>query len=541
MQNVCHRFIEGIGTMGRRKKHQLAAGTIFKRGNRYYFEWKPPEGELGTRICKSLDTSDEDEAYDLAKHEYAFLQRRTVEAREEALITQVSARREKARRAAGKKISLSDIMSEYEKVLVLSSGRRTRHTEADRTHPLAPRTLAATETNLGRFVAWLGEAHRDVSTMDEVTPAMAQEYFIGLRNEAKASTFNRHLADLRVVWKRLKVQAGLTENPFLAVEQRRRNEVEEEQRSKRKFSREELVVMQQQATGWIRPAMYIGYYTGLRLSDVSCLRWDDIDAEGFIKVRTRKTGREQLFYAPEVLEHLDQWRHESAALPVQTSRDVATVLGISTGSAHKLLNLPKAPAIVECPDLGDYYRRLWDAGKQANMRLGRKPPTAEPLVIRQAQGDETDDTSSYVFPELAAGYLGLSRKRDYTLATKRFQRFLTNTCKFATTDDEGNTVLGFHSLRVSHATHARNAGASTAEIQTQLGHTNGATTASYIQPDAADIRRELKANHRPLLLPLDTSPPPDPIAELRGLIGRLPPEQAERAGKLLAEVIETAE
>jgi integrase len=117
---------------------------------------------------------------------------------------------------------------------------------------------------------------------------------------------------------------------------------------------------------------------------------------------------------------------------------------------------------------------------------------------RQARGVGAGE---YVFPYQAAAYLGIGRTVDQTLPGKQFQRFLAKVCKFQTHDADGAVVLGFHSLRASNATYGRRAGQSVAEVQKRLAHSSDATTAGYIQLSDDDVRRELRATHRPLALP----------------------------------------
>jgi len=116
-------------------------------------------------------------------------------------------------------------------------------------------------------------------------------------------------------------------------------------------------------------------------------------------------------------------------------------------------------------------------------RKGRKNQVLyAPLAtakIREWLGT-TPDVSGFVFPEQAKRYLGLGGfKRNDSAAVKEFMEFLRNTCKIRTKDDKGQTVAGFHSLRVTAATRAATSGQ---DAQRLLGHSDQRTTEGYVQP-----------------------------------------------------------
>jgi integrase len=164
--------------------------------------------------------------------------------------------------------------------------------------------------------------------------------------------------------------------------------------------------------------------------------------------------------------------------------------------------------------LGDVVTLKWSEidGAGYITRIQRKSSKAETLYCPEVltalaswRAELGRGAGEYVFPEQASAYLGIGRKVDQTLPGKQFQRFLAKVCKFQTHDAAGAVVLGFHSLRASNATYGRRAGQTVAQVQKRLAHSSDATTAGYIQLRDDDIRRELRATHRPLALPGTTT------------------------------------
>jgi integrase len=280
-----------------------------------------------------------------------------------------------------------------------------------------------------KFCGWLSTEQSDIQTVDQITATIAEAYFIELRDEYKASSYNRHLAGLRGILDALLIAAGIDANPFRQVKQITKSDVAAETDSKRLLEPHELKIIDNKATGWIRPAVFVGFFTGLRLSDVVCLRWDAIELDtGFFRLTIRKTSKPDTIYAPEAMPFLIEWRKQCAA------------------------------------------------------------------------------DAEYVFPELASAYLGIGRKRDSSTATKQFQAFLTEDCKFDTKNDAGQTVLGFHSLRVCNATYASRSGATHEDIQARLQHSSGTTTDKYIRESDEEIREKLMQAHIPLAITGEAKP-----------------------------------
>ena len=133
-------------------------------------------------------------------------------------------------------------------------------------------------------------------------------------------TYNRHLSELRVIFKRLKTEASTKTNPFESIDLFSAAEVLDETTHKEPFTLEELKLIQNKARGWMELAFNLAFYTSLRIGDILTLKWEQIDFEGgFIdlrskKNRTRKNSREALFYVPDSVEMIENWREKSKEL-----------------------------------------------------------------------------------------------------------------------------------------------------------------------------------------------------------------------------------
>ena len=182
----------------------------------------------------------------------------------------------------------------------------TRHVEATGKMPIAERTLLLNLGYLRMFVKWLKLNERKARDLQDITAAHASR-FMASRAGLKASSRNRALMALRHVFKVIPHGS----NPFESIEPRSSSEVTEDATGHRAFTPDELCTMQSKATGWIRPAMFVGFHAGLRLGDVVTLRWEDVGADGFITKVQRKTGKREIIYCPEALPELKAWRNKT--------------------------------------------------------------------------------------------------------------------------------------------------------------------------------------------------------------------------------------
>ena len=154
-------------------------------------------------------------------------------------------------------------------------------------HP-GPKTLKNYAGRWERFEKWA--KGKGIEYLHQVPPALAYEYAGDLmQSGVSMSTFNTHIALLRGVFKTLRLVAGIEENPW--QEDLKQESVAE---SRRNLTTEELQTVCAAAKGVLRYLFALGLYTGMRLGDCVCLRWDAVDFKaGIITVMPMKTRRKK--------------------------------------------------------------------------------------------------------------------------------------------------------------------------------------------------------------------------------------------------------
>jgi integrase len=403
-------------------------GTIFLRGKTYYYENKP----AGITM-KSLKTADQLDAVTKAKLRFGYLDFSDQKDQQEELLFKYEKTKKIIEDNNRKKIPLKNVLEEYENILILAQKSGSKHIDADNLIPLAPATIKTARIIFNNFQKWIHNNYSNIETFNQISPEITQNYFISLKKSGKkASTFNRYLVQLNVIWKRLSVNLGEKQNPFSVIPKIKTNALKEDTSSKRPFTHKEISTMLIKAKEWLRPAIFIGYYSGLRLSDVITLKWKELDLqEGFIIRKMRKTSKQQILYIPEIIAELSDWKNLS---------------------------------------------------------------NSNNEYVFQAQAETYLGLRNYL-PSARSKNRNIKKKPDTTKASKQFQRFLNDICKFDTKNEVGQTILGFHSLRVSNATYGKNSGETEEVIQSRLGHSTSKITAIYIQQNIEEKKRELKSSH----------------------------------------------
>ncbi len=136
-----------------------------------------------------------------------------------------------------------------------------------------PRTLADYEACFATFRKWMEHHHPTASSLRDVSPELAAEYATHLgKRKITASTFNKAINALALVFRTLATPAKLTGNPWVAI--KRRKIVSQ---SHRELTIDELRKVCQLATGELSLLFALGIYTGLRLVDCCTLQWGEVD------------------------------------------------------------------------------------------------------------------------------------------------------------------------------------------------------------------------------------------------------------------------
>jgi integrase len=402
----------------RKKRRGKGSGSVFKKVGTQSWYYKNPSKNVRP---VSLETREYSEAVQTAKEKYGYLDLEDEQKQQERLLQNYDATRKLLEDEQKARIPLNGLLDEY--ALAVKPARRSQGKGEE--------LKLSTRVIVGNFVKWARRNNPEIETIDQVSSKIAQDYF-GSKISCKSSTYNRYLAELRVVWSRINRRHMRTLNPFDSVAKIEGGVVKKETSSKRPFTPEELRAISEKASGWIRLAVIIGYHSGLRLSDVITLAYADISNDGFISVEARKTGKDQIIYCPEIIPYIQEWRKSQGETKYVFQAQAETYFGLRPF-------LPSAKS-------ADKDRRI---------------------------------------------------KPDPTKASKQFQHFLRDVCKFNTKRDD-DTVLGFHSLRVSNATYSERIGVSRDKIKERLAHSDIRITEGYIQRRLDEIKREMMISHKPL-------------------------------------------
>ncbi len=152
--------------------------------------------------------------------------------------------------------------------------------------PKRPDTGAATLTmyacQFNRFVGWMAEQHPKITALRDITPRHADAFARWMSREGFApGTYNKYVNLLTLVWRVLKEEARLAENPWPDIERKRLAPA-----GRRELTIEELRNVCSQAKGDMRLLLALGLYTGLRLGDSCTLHWGEVDMARRKIVRT---------------------------------------------------------------------------------------------------------------------------------------------------------------------------------------------------------------------------------------------------------------
>jgi integrase len=181
-----------------------------------------------------------------------------------------------------------------------------------------------------RFLAWLAaKADSDIAS---ITRTDITNY----RNHAAMKTgpraTNNTLKAIKTFFAAARKDGLLSEDPAADVDTVR----DRSEAARRPFTLDELRAVLAVANEEWRSMILFGLYTGLRLSDIACLTWANIDSvNNEVRLTTRKTGRRQtLPLAPPLREHLTKLK--AGDDPKEPLHPRASAMVQRTGRSGKL-------------------------------------------------------------------------------------------------------------------------------------------------------------------------------------------------------------
>ena len=257
-----------------KKKGRLGngEGTLVWRGKYWQARWY----KNGKLVSRSTGTADLDEAKD-------FLQRMSV------------VRRGQDDRAVVQKLTqlmsanLADVDTRLQTIGIPVRDLFRLYSEAPNRHAVAPRTLEVYGGQLNVLNDWLRIRHPEITSVRDVSQAVADEYIADRAKDASPSTVNKDLNLFSAVWRTLARKYGLEYNPW-SEEHIARKRLEP--KTRRALTHDEVQALLDNSSGELRLMVLLGVSTGLRLGDILNLSWDQVDLERRLLTihRTRKTG-----------------------------------------------------------------------------------------------------------------------------------------------------------------------------------------------------------------------------------------------------------
>lgn len=153
----------------------------------------------------------------------------------------------------------------------------------------AARTLEGYRGQWNRFDRWV--KNKECGYLHEITSSHAEKYAADLWGSGiSPRTFNAHTKFLKSLFNVLRTVASIEMNPFENI--RQRNLATE---SRRSFTAKELENIFSKAKGDLRYLVALGVFTGMRLGDCVCLRWDEVDLKegviAHIPFKTKRKGK----------------------------------------------------------------------------------------------------------------------------------------------------------------------------------------------------------------------------------------------------------
>ena len=162
---------------------------------------------------------------------------------------------------------------------------------------LGAKTLKTRVNLAGRFAVWAKENTR-ARTADDVTVAVAWQFneYVGRESDVTNKTRNAYMSELGTIWAMLMKRGKAKENPWSVPRVQRDREQEQTGRAWT-HEEEERIFKAAQEVGheWYEMCV-IARYTGLRMTDVKSLKWEEVDLERrVISLAPVKTKRHGIF------------------------------------------------------------------------------------------------------------------------------------------------------------------------------------------------------------------------------------------------------
>ena len=182
----------------------------------------------------------------------------------------------------------------------------------------SPGTVRVYRSIAESFMGFLG-ATESGPALGAITSDDVLAFLTSYRKTRSASTTNRNRKILSAFFLREVKQGRLKANPVLAVKPFKAGALE--QSGRRAFTVKEIKAMYRKAPSpfW-KYSILAGFYTGLRLGDLVCLRWAAVDfSAGFIRTLMQKTNKTVAVPMAAPVREMLQALHAKAGNPKPTA------------------------------------------------------------------------------------------------------------------------------------------------------------------------------------------------------------------------------
>jgi integrase len=253
------------------KSRGKGAGTLVLRGGTWFGRWVV-DGKIHTRTTKTSNKRDAEAI--LAEYVAPY----NLGSQEKTLQNQVAV-------LGGVRAELKKYEDEKPSITIRHGWQA--YLDQQNRPDSGPSTLSQYEGWFEAFARWMEANHPNAPELRHVTQDHADLYAGYLQKQVAATTFNRTVNTLSLIWRVLEKPARITANPWKQIT-RKRFAVH----SRRELTIEELGRVCAAATGETRILIALGVYCGLRLGDAALLRWADVDTiKGVVSLVPQKTAR----------------------------------------------------------------------------------------------------------------------------------------------------------------------------------------------------------------------------------------------------------
>jgi integrase len=180
----------------------------------------------------------------------------------------------------------------------------------------APRTLEKYEASARDFRLYLN-ADEFKPLLTDITPETIRGYLLAKARTHSISTVNLERKILNVFFRDVIKNGQLTSNPMLAIKKFK----DSQSNGRRSFTMAEISVIHSKCPDEFWRFMVVaGFYSGLRLGDLVCLRWGSVDFENdVLRLTTAKTRRAMTIPMAEPVRNILLTRQQAFEVTTPTT------------------------------------------------------------------------------------------------------------------------------------------------------------------------------------------------------------------------------